>query len=112
MADCKDCNGKCCKYIALELDEPTDRDDWDKIRWFLSHKNVIVYLDHDDDWIIEFQTPCKYLDKNNRCKNYENRPNICKEHDPEECEFSSGESPYQILLTCIEDLDEYLKNQE
>jgi Fe-S-cluster containining protein len=29
-------------------------------------------------------TPCKYLDENNRCTIYENRPDVCKNYMPDE----------------------------
>jgi hypothetical protein len=32
LAQCKKCRGQCCKYIALEIDKPVNKTDYDNIR--------------------------------------------------------------------------------
>ena len=63
---CYGCD-KCCRYVALEIDTPEDREDIDQIRWFLVHKNVWIFIDHDDSWNIQFNTPCENLDEEGNC---------------------------------------------
>ncbi|RMF80705.1 MAG: YkgJ family cysteine cluster protein, partial [Planctomycetota bacterium] len=32
---CEHCTGFCCRYIALPIEEPETRQDYDDIRWYL-----------------------------------------------------------------------------
>ncbi len=81
---CANCS-VCCEYVAVPIDEPEDIDDYDGILWYLLHKNVRVYIDHDGDWYVEFSTPCSRLSPDGLCTAYEERPILCEEYDPSEC---------------------------
>ena len=107
---CARCGGRCCRYVATEIDRPTCKRDYDNIRWYLLHKRVNVFVDHDGDWYIEFETPCEELDVTGRCGNYENRPRLCRHHgeNGETCEFISGESPYRIRFQTAADFETHL----
>ncbi len=112
MITCEECDAACCKAVAIEIDEPTTKEDWEDIRWQVAHKNIIVYLDNEDDWLIEFHTPCDQLDEKNRCKIYDKRPTMCHKHDPDGC-IKNGEGKfYKILFRTIEDVDEYLAKKK
>jgi uncharacterized protein len=80
-----ECEAKCCRYVAIVIDTPRSKNEFENIRWFVSHENVFVSKDQDNDWLLEFMTPCKHL-KNNLCAIYENRPEICRDYDPNDCE--------------------------
>jgi len=112
MKNCDECDGECCKSIAIEIDEPETKEDWDEIRWFLCHKNVLVYKDNDGDWLVEYLTDCKYLDENNKCKIYEKRPKTCREHDPESCQANGEGEIGNPVFKSVEDLEKYLKEQK
>ena len=105
---CKMC-GTCCNYISVQLDEPEDHDDYDEICWFLMHKGTKVYLDDDEDWFLEVAVPCKAQSQDGSCLVYENRPTVCKEHDPDQCENNGEGSAYNILFTSVEDFKAYLR---
>lgn len=126
---CKNCGG-CCKHIALEIDTPEDRDDFEDIYWYLLHENVRVFItekddddnddsdsksdDEDDDdesWFIEFRTRCKGLGENNLCTIYEKRPKICKGYDPENCTASGGESEELHSFSSGDEFLDYLKEE-
>ncbi len=108
-SDCDDCDGRCCRYIATELDRPRSKRDYDHIRWFLLHQNVTVYIDRSGQWFIEFQTPCRELQPDNRCRIYDRRPRICREHnnDDERCERFDA-SPYRICFNNEQQFERYL----
>ncbi|MBU0615810.1 MAG: YkgJ family cysteine cluster protein [Nanoarchaeota archaeon] len=110
MVLCHTCNGKCCKYITVIIDEPEDKEDWDEIKWWLLHKGVQVYLDSDDDWVVQISTRCKHLNNDNKCDNYENRPEVCREYTTEECEANEDEET-KALFKKPEDVDKYLKEK-
>lgn len=103
---CDECT-KCCNHIAIELDKPEDEDDWDNIRWYLVHKNTWVYIDHDDSWNIQFNTPCQQLDDKGWCKMYETRPKICQKYTTDGCEkYGEGDS-FKELFKTIEEFDKW-----
>jgi len=106
---CEKCNGKCCKYVAIEIDTPENLEDFENIRWYVAHKNIQVYVDEDDKWNIEFLTPCEFLGENNLCGIYEKRPEICKEYNQDECLFYND---YEEKFTFrnLDDIDNYIKN--
>jgi uncharacterized protein len=109
--NCNNCKALCCHYVALEIDEPDTKEDWDHIFWYLHHEKVVVFIDNDGDWMIEFKTKCKNLSPENKCLIYDHRPKICRAHGAEECEFHNEETPYEIQFNCVEDLKKYLKEK-
>ena len=90
---CENC-GRCCNHIAIELDKPEDFDEFTEIIWYLMHKNIIVGIDHEDDWYIEIKTECKArIDE--KCTIYELRPNICREYNTDGCELHGDGSSWK-----------------
>ncbi len=76
---CHKCDAKCCKYFALPIETPKDREDHDFMRWYLMHEHVVVWR-QDGEWFLEVRTRCKNLLQDNRCAVYETRPQICREY--------------------------------
>ena len=103
---CKNCDA-CCRYIALEIDRPTTKDEEENIIWFLLHKNVTVYIGLDNKWYIEFQTPCKAL-KKGLCQEYQTRPKICREFTQDSCVKYNPGPTEKILFSSAEDFKKYL----
>lgn len=99
---CDHCVGKCCRYFSLQIDTPETWDDYDTIRWFLTHGQTVVYVDQ-GKWYLLVLTKCQYLRADNRCGIYLNRPKICREYTTDGCEYETDweferlfESPEQI----------------
>ena len=106
---CDQCNGVCCRYVSTEIDDPDDQLEYENIRWFLLHDNVSVYIDHDDDWIVEFQAKCSKLGEDSKCTYYDKRPQICRDHDIEDCDkFGEGE-PHKVRFETVEEFEDYMK---
>ena len=42
---CNKCSGLCCRYFALPIDNPTTAKDYDDIRWYLCHENVVIFIE-------------------------------------------------------------------
>lgn len=82
---CHSC-GDCCRYVAVEIDAPTCNGDYEHIFWYLTHRNVAIYVDWEGDWFIEFQTTCENETESITCAIYEERPRICSEFSWEDCE--------------------------
>jgi len=110
--DCTRCGGKCCRYVVVEIDKPRAKIDREEIRWFLAHKNVLVFVDNEDKtWNVQFNTPCEHLDERGRCRIYPRRYDICRDHDPATCEASGGEVAYTVFHTTA-DFDRWWRNQQ
>lgn len=107
---CDGCNGMCCRYVAIEIDCPEDSEDFENIKWYVSHKNVNVFVNEDDKWYVEFITPCEFLDEKNLCTIYERRPKICKNYDAEECLYYNGDYAEKYSFKKLEDVEDYIKN--
>jgi len=101
--ECRTCGARCCRYITVEIKKPRARVDVEEVRWFLAHKNVCVYIDADDEsWNVQFHTDCRHLDADNGCTIYPRRYDICREHDPEDCEASGAEATDTVFHTTDE----------
>jgi Fe-S-cluster containining protein len=109
---CDQCTGDCCKYIAIEIDTPESREDFENIKWYLCHGNVTVYQDWEDSWLVEFKTNCKYLADDNRCKIYESRPQICRDHDMGNCVKNGEGEPEKVIFRSIEDVEKHIKEHD
>lgn len=107
---CEGCEANCCKYVAIEIDKPETKEDFEDIRWYVCHKNVNVYVDEEDEWHIEFITPCEFLGEDNKCTIYGKRPKICREYDHDECTFHNDYEE-QLSFKTLEDIDGYIKEK-
>ena len=45
---CEHCAAACCRYLALPIDKPTTKRDYDDIRWYLMHEGVSVFVEESD----------------------------------------------------------------
>lgn len=105
---CEHCTAVCCRYIALPIETPTERSDFDDIRWYLLHEGVQVFVE-DGDWYIYVATQCRHLQGDYRCGIYERRPNICRKYTTDNCDYHSGDYGWEHHFTCPEHLDEYVR---
>lgn len=109
---CDDCD-ICCRYVAIEIDKPSCKKDYDNIIWQLLHENVRVFIDWDNDWYVEFITPCTALDpKTKLCKIYHNRPQICREHSQDECVKYGNGPAEKCYFKSADDFIKYLKKKK
>ncbi len=107
--DCSDCDGRCCRYVAVQLDRPRSKRDYDHIRWFLLHENVAVYIDPYRRWFVEFRTPCRELQTDHRCRRYAERPDICRTHNngDDACERNEPQ-PYRACFSDARQFERWL----
>lgn len=96
------CRAICCRYIVKRIDPPRSRLDWDELYWFLCHAKVAVYVEA-RKWYLLVNVPCVHLTRACRCRVYPKRPDVCRMHDPRNCEFT-GELDFQEYLEKPEDL--------
>jgi Fe-S-cluster containining protein len=77
--DCLDC-ANCCKSISPTLYDK----DIDRLAKTMRLKpsefiEKYIEIDEDNDYVFR-QTPCPFLDTDNYCLVYENRPKACREY--------------------------------
>ena len=96
----------CCKYVTVVIDSPRSKDQRDSYGWYLSHKNVEIYIDHDNDWNLLFKTPCNNLLPDGACSIYETRFDICREYESDSC--SRVGSDCKVLFATPEEMYSYL----
>ncbi len=107
---CSAC-GKCCHYIAIEIDNPSSFKDYDELYWYLTHRAVCVYIDWEGDWFIEFETVCEHLTETHTCGVYEERPRICSDFSWNECEVTTKENAWKTRFDTYEDLTQWMQEK-
>lgn len=100
---------QCCHYVAIEIDTPETRKDFDHIRWYLYHPGIEIYIDHDDKWNVLFHSRCEQLEPDGKCAVYEHRPIICREYSERTCEPNTNEPAEKVLLKTGADLEEWMR---
>ncbi len=109
LATCQKCRSTCCKYMAIEIDEPTTLEEFDNIRWYCSHKETWVFKE-DGDWYVVFNGACDKLDEKGGCTIYDTRPQVCRDHEFGECDyFLRGE--FDLEMHTLEEVDAYLRKR-
>jgi Fe-S-cluster containining protein len=100
---CARCNGKCCRYIIVDIPTPRSRIDFDNYGWYLAHKDTALYIDN-GKWYLTVFNDCRYLGSDNKCQIYDNRFQACRDHSDNNCEVDGGEvadkvfrDPFELL---------------
>lgn len=105
---CAACESVCCRYIAVHIRPPRHRDEYELIRWYLAHRDVCVYIDTDEDWMVQVATPCTHLE-NHRCTIYPRRPKVCREYENHSCEQAAGGEENIAEFTTIEAFERFFR---
>jgi len=105
---CQDCKAACCRYITIFIPQPTDKDDFDNLHWYLCHAGVSVYQDDEKDWAVIIPTDCDMIKRDQTCKIYETRPEACRDYDAAHCENTTASGDYLQYFDKPEELEEYL----
>lgn len=105
---CGGCTGLCCRYFALPIETPEDWDDYDDIRWYLSHEEVTVYVEK-GDWYLNVKNKCRYLNGDHRCHNYAMRPKICRTYHPKDCDRISDQYGHDLHFHDDRQMEEYMR---
>jgi Fe-S-cluster containining protein len=102
---CEFCTGKCCRYYAFPITTPKDWEDFDFIRWYLLHGRTSIFVD-EGTWHILVSGDCQHLLEDNRCGIYHTRPQICRDHTTDDCEYDS-DADYDQLFETAEQIEEF-----
>lgn len=104
---CEYCTAKCCSYIALPIDTPVERADFDNLRWYImhGHGSINVFVEG-KQWYLMVHEVCRHLLPDNRCGTYETRPQICRDYHTDACEYSD-DWVYDMIFETPEQIWEY-----
>ena len=106
---CKD--SICCSYVTHQIDRPKSKKDFDYLLWQVSHENVGVYKD-DDGWYLMMFARCSHLLPGGGCGIYDDRPQICRDHTNDYCEFDSpAEEGFEHYFYDYDSLLKYCKKR-
>lgn len=111
---CSFCRGStCCTYVTQALDTPRSMDDFDVLLWQVAHPNVEIYRDEGEWYLCFTATRCTFLQPGGRCGIYETRPQICRDHDNDGCEFEgqAGEADFELYFPTYETLDAWCRKR-
>lgn len=109
---CSFCTGSiCCTYVTQHLDTPRSKEDFRQLLWQVSHQNIKIYKD-DDGWTLLVEGSCQHLQIDGGCGIYEVRPEICREHTNDYCEFDApSEDGFELYFENYHDLLKYCKKR-
>lgn len=109
---CSFCTGsKCCTYITDPISTPRSKEDFDYLLWQVSHRNVALYKDN-GIWYILIQGECQHLQSDGRCGIYATRPQICRDHTNDYCEFDRDSvEDFELYFPDYPSLLDYCRNR-
>lgn len=108
---CGKCEARCCRYVAIEIERPKTKRDYDFIRWYLLHDNVNVFADHDKVWYVEFRSGCSALGEDGGCTQYSSRPDICRTHASKDGDCEFFDSPYSLRFSEAKEFETWLEGK-
>ena len=109
---CSRCRSSiCCTYVTQLIDTPRSKLDFEHLLWQVSHRNVSIYKDS-DGWYLLFNTQCSHLRGDGSCNIYAQRPQICRDHSNDYCEFDvPAEDGFELYFPNYESLLAYCKKR-
>jgi uncharacterized protein len=104
-------NAKCCTYFTQQIDTPRKMGEFDVLLWQLAHRDVQAYKD-EDGWFLLVNNPCTHLLEDGRCGIYETRPQICRDHTNDYCEYDGpAEEGFDLFFADYDSLLTYCKKR-
>lgn len=104
-------NSKCCTYFTQQIDTPRSMAEFDTLLWQLAHQDVQAYKD-EDGWFLLVNNRCTQLQEDGGCGIYETRPQICRDHSNDYCEYdTTAESGFDLFFADYDSLLTYCKKR-
>ena len=105
-------NSTCCTYVTESLATPRSIEDFDTLLWQVAHENVQVYKE-ESGWYLLVNNRCTFLQPDGRCGIYHTRPQVCREHENDECEFEgpAGAEDFELFFPDYQALLKYCRKR-
>lgn len=107
---CFRCPAKCCRYMALQLDAPETAEDLQRVRWYLCHEGVMVFID-EKKWFVHLTSKCRHLRPDNKCGVYHTRPRICREYSNTDCDFTGADYEWEAAFRTPGEFEDYARRR-
>jgi Fe-S-cluster containining protein len=107
---CTGCT-RCCETVSIEIDAPRSPWEYDQWIWVLHHRNLELYVEKPERWLLHIETRCEQLDARGRCSIYEDRPVLCREYDPRGCERRAPLSDVAAWFKTAADMEGWLQEK-
>jgi len=106
QSKCGTCIALCCRYIAFEVDGPTEPRDFELLRWFLLHEGTQLFVEG-RTWFLQVFVRCRALGADYRCTIYDTRPEICRSYEADGCDRDEVERKATItrMFRSVEELE-------
>lgn len=105
---CADCPALCCHGLVIPIDKPRTKADVEELKWHVQYDTVSAFI-RSSRWNLMVDGRCQYLDEQNLCTRYEDRPDRCRRHNPPDCERYG---PYfDLMLKTPEDVERYFARE-
>lgn len=101
----------CCTYVTQPIDTPRSKQDFEYLLWQVSHDNIEVYQD-DEGWCLLVEGRCTHILPGGGCGIYDNRPQICRDHTNDYCEFDApSEEGFELHFRNYDELLAHCKKR-
>jgi Fe-S-cluster containining protein len=105
LNECAKCPAACCHDLTIDIKKPRTIGEIEELKWKLNYETVAVYV-RNRRWHLLVKGRCRYLGDDDLCTIYEQRDEVCREHNPPHCEWY--DDWYDFMFTDPEELDAYL----
>ena len=80
--------------------------------WQVAHENTQIYKD-DEGWFLLVNNRCTFLMDDGRCGIYETRPQVCRDHTNDGCEFNTpaGKDDFEVFFPDYKTLLKYCRKR-
>lgn len=106
---CDGCPGLCCNGLEESIIRPRTKQEYIDVRWQLHFENINIFI-RNKRWYQLTLGACQYLGDDYFCAIYEDRPPVCRDHKPPECERYGD--IFDIIFRTPEDFDRWVKKEE
>jgi Fe-S-cluster containining protein len=106
--ECNDCPALCCKNLSMRICKPVTRSEIEDLKWQLHWDTVRVYV-RNNRWYQLVEGRCMYLSDDDRCLAYDDRPSICRRHNPPDCEYFGDF--FDVMISTPGELESYLESR-
>ena len=101
----------CCTYVTEIIASPRSKEDFDNLLWQVSHEHVSIYKEG-RDWYMLVEGRCSHLQADGGCGIYETRPQVCRDHSNDFCEFDQpAEEGFELFFRDYDSLLEYCRKR-
>ncbi|MBI5814325.1 MAG: YkgJ family cysteine cluster protein [Nitrospinae bacterium] len=107
-ATCEGCPALCCYGVEHSIPPPRTKTEEDDLVWQLHFTNTRFFI-RSRRWYMIVHGGCRYLNENNRCTIYARRPDVCREHNPPDCEYFF--EIFDVMFETPEKLQRYFDNR-